>query len=288
MTRYSIKDLENYTQIKAHTIRIWEQRYQLLNPKRTETNIRYYSEEDFKKILNINLLYNNGFKISKIALLSEVEIVEAVKDVIKKGHASTGTPEVDILIGAISSMEQNKINETLEDCFDKFGIDQMFSSVVVPLLIKIGELWQVNTITIAHEHLFSNLIRDFFILKTTLLQDIPSNGKKAILFLPAHEEHELSLLYYHYILKSEGYDCYYLGTTIPLYDLKKSIHQINPDLIVTNLIAKIEKKQVIKFTESLIQLAPQAEIRLGGMQAIMYEDILPKEVSLIQAREDLF
>ena len=287
MARYSIKDLENYTQIKAHTIRIWEQRYQLLTPKRTETNIRYYSEEDLKDILNINLLYKNGYKISKIAMLSKVEITEAASSIIQQNHANTGPLEINKLISATSSMDQNKIIEILENCLTKLGMDQLFSSVLVPVLHKIGELWQVNTITIAHEHLFSNLIRDFFILKTVELRDIPTNNKRAILFLPAHEEHELSLLYYHYILKKEGYHCYYLGNTLPIHDLEKSINQIKPNLLVTNLILKLEKKQFQKFTDTLIELAPKARICIGGLQAIIHKDTLPKRISLIQSKEDL-
>ena len=157
--RYSIKDLENFTQIKAHTIRIWEQRYGLLEPKRTDTNIRYYSEDDLKKILNINLLYNSGYKISKIALLSEEEIIEEAKSFILVTETDKQS-EIDAITMLILDFNGSAIKKALGVELAKTKLDNMYEDIVIPLLNKIGQLWQVNSINIIHERYFSNIFRE--------------------------------------------------------------------------------------------------------------------------------
>lgn len=181
MIRYSIKDLENYTEIKAHTIRIWEQRYNLLSPKRTDSNIRYYSHQDLKKILNINLLYLNGLKISKIAKLSENEITEQAKQIIVEKSVS-GNEEVDTLLIAITSMDAEEIRRLLWQYDGQFDLRELYKNIIVPLLVKMGELWQTNSLSVAHEHHFSNILRDFYIVKINKLTPEKKNRKNGHTF----------------------------------------------------------------------------------------------------------
>ena len=286
MIRYSIKDLENYTEIKAHTIRIWEQRYNLLSPKRTESNIRYYSHEDLKKILNINLLYLNGLKISKIAKLSEEEITEHAKKVIVDKSVS-GNKEVDTLIIAITSMDADKIRKLLWEYDKQFNLRELYKNVIMPLLIKMGELWQTNSISVAHEHHFSNILRDFYILKINALVPEKKNGKSVILFLPEHEEHELSLLYFQYLLKDAGFNCIYLGKNVPLVDLETSIEQVKPDMIISNLITRIKGKNVKKFFNELIQRSRGVEIRISGSFTNEILKEIPSDIRIITSEKGL-
>ena len=188
--RYSIKDLENFTGIKAHTIRIWEQRYGLFVPKRTETNIRFYNEEDLKKILNINLLYTDGIKISKIAQLDYTEIREKAKYIIENRNVEE-VPEINELIIAILEFDKTKVKDILNN--HPNGIFNQFSVIIIPFLAKIGELWQVNTIEVVHEHFFSNLYREFIISNINNLDSTDTNEKKALLFLHEEEQHEFSI-----------------------------------------------------------------------------------------------
>lgn len=286
MIRYSIKDLENYTEIKAHTIRIWEQRYNLLSPKRTESNIRYYSHEDLKKILNINLLYLNGLKISKIAKLSEEEITEKAKELIVD-NSTSGSEEVDTLLIAITSMDSDEIRRLLWYYDDQFSMRQLYSNIIIPLLVKMGELWQTNSISIAHEHHFSNILRDFYILKINGLSNEIRQKKTVMLFLPSHEEHELSLLYFQYLLKDGGFKCFYLGKNVPLQDLEESIKQVKPDIIVTNLITRIQHKEIIAYFNELTERCPKAEIRVAGSFTCEIIEELPANIKIISSEEEL-
>lgn len=210
--RYSIKDLENFTKIKAHTIRIWEQRYGLLTPKRTETNIRYYSENDLKKILNINLLYNSGYKISKIAMLSEHEIIDNAKSIILSSN-NENQSEIDKLTLLILDFKGHKIKSYIEDLLKESTLDEVYESVFLPLLQKIGELWQVNSISVIHEHYFSTIFRQQLISEINEIKTPIDPLKTAVLFLHDNEEHEFGILMYCYLLRK-------MATTVIILDRK--------------------------------------------------------------------
>ncbi len=263
--RYSIKDLENFTQIKAHTIRIWEQRYGLLTPKRTDTNIRYYSENDLKKILNINLLYGSGSKISKIASLSEGEIIDASKELIR-AKKSVNQSEIDNLTLWILEFNGKKINDYLNSALRKMSIEDVYERVILAVFEKIGQLWQVNSISIVHEHYFSNIFKEFLIENISTLDSPSDSSKKAILFLHEHEEHEFGILLYYYILKSNGFTCHYLGQKIPINEVEIAASQINPKLIVTTFTAKISDKNFKKIEDELVSFSKNAEILVSGSQ----------------------
>ncbi len=283
--QYSIKDLENLTSIKAHTIRIWEQRYNLLQPKRTDTNIRYYEDDDLRKILNINLLYSNGFKISKIAKLSENEILSESRKLIME-KSQVNDEMVDLLLMSIIELDENKTYGMLLYAFEEKSIEELYTDIIIPLLHKIGELWQLNTISIGHEHFFSNLLRAFFISKTSELKIEKKVNKKVMMFLRPGEEHELSLLLYNFIFKREGWQVIYLGSNVPYKDLKLTYDQMNPDLILTSFIARTSKGDFQKILTKVLDNVPKEKMILSGYTSVMYKDLIPKEVSIIENQED--
>lgn len=287
-SQYSIKDLENLTDIKAHTIRIWEQRYGLLSPKRTETNIRYYEDQDLKKLLNVNLLYTKGFKISKIAALSDEEILEKSKEIIQK-ERKWDDDEVDVLLMSIIELNEEKIQEVLHRLYKEHGIEHLFSRTIIPLLTKMGELWQLNSLSVGHEHFFSNIYRGFVVSRTNALEvtDKKKHGKKILMFLPPNEEHELSLLIYQYMFKREGWHVYYLGISVPYEDLKISYDQIKPDLSLTSLIAKTSANDFGTVIKEITKVIPEKELILSGGMTATYRDQVPKGVRVIESERDL-
>lgn len=285
MARYSIKDLENFTSIKAHTLRIWEQRYQLLSPQRTDTNIRYYSDKDLKKILNINLLYTNGLKISKIAQLTEAQIFEKASDILKSDHSDQDV--INKFISLVLELDDESIHNQLNKLLKKHGMEQLFSSILVPLLEKIGVLWQVDAISVSHEHFLSNILREFLIVQIDKLPMTKVAKGKVVLFLRENEKHELSLLFYYYLLKKRGYDCFYLGQSVPMRDLQTFVTEVHPDYLVTSVIAELTDEDFKDFIERLNEFFVYDRIHMGGIQLLKYKNLIPKEIHQIQKLEDM-
>lgn len=284
--RYSIKDFENFTKIKAHTIRIWEQRYGLLEPKRTSTNIRYYEDEDLKKILNIKLLYENGFKISKIAKLSQAEFIQQVKQVIEQEEIEFNSTIDDIILNITSFHEEN-IRKTLCDFRDSIGMEKLYTDIIIPVFVKIGKLWQVNTIDVCHEHFFSNIYK-FFIISS--LESLPLNttaSKKAVLFLHDFEEHEFSLLMNAYILRKSGVKTYYFGQKSPLEDLEVIIGRIEPDFVLSSFIRVLSEKEFEELVAQIESISGKHKVIINGEQAYRYKSQVPVGFELIQSVQDL-
>lgn len=215
---FTIKDLENISGIKAHTIRIWEKRYDLLKPKRTDTNIRLYSPENLTKLLNIVLLNKNNYKISKIAELSEDMITIKSREL----AFSIATNDEAINSFKVSMFQFDKIlfNNTYNKLLHKKTFREIFKDIFIPFLEHIGLLWHTETLLPAHEHFISNLIAQKIQINTEKLQySITNTNKTYVLFLPENEIHELGLLYLNYELVLRGFHTIYLGQSLPLNNL---------------------------------------------------------------------
>ena len=217
-TEFSIKDLENLSGVKAHTIRIWEKRYELFSPERTDTNIRKYNLEGLKKLLNVTHLYNEGHKISKIASLSEEEISSLTKD---NSCASHNTYLINKFKTAMFSFDFDLFHKTYEEMERESKFNYFFENLIIPLLNEIGFLWQTGTIDPSHERFISELIRQ----KITIQIDIEQrqfklkSNKVVALFLPHNEIHEIGLLYAQYLVVRTGLRTIYLGSNISLQSL---------------------------------------------------------------------
>ena len=228
-TKFSIKDLENFTGIKSHTIRIWEKRYGLLKPNRTDTNIRYYDADDFLKLLNINLLYNNGFKISKIADFSEDTLFLKAKELISDKAQEDGA--INSFKIAMLNFDAVLFNDAYNKLLSYKSFREIFLEVFIPLLEHIGYLWQTKTIKPVHEHFISNLITQK--IQSNIERNQTINYKKNdpvyVLYLPENEIHELGLLYLHYELTLRNHHSIYLGQSISkeyVADLKSFYNNI--------------------------------------------------------------
>jgi MerR family transcriptional regulator, light-induced transcriptional regulator len=268
MGKYSIKELEQLSGIKAHTIRIWEKRHKLIDPSRTPTNIRYYSDEDLKKIINVSLLNNNGIKISRIADMSLEQMNQKILEISElKNDASI---HIDQLVIAMVDMEEESFEKILNNLILRFGFERTITEVVYPFLEKIGILWQTENISPAHEHFMSNLIRQKLIVAIDGLPLPPKTAKKVLLFLPEGELHELPLLFYHYLSRKMGRRTYYLGPNVPHNDLISVFNVHQPDLMITSLITSTAAP-VEDYLKRISVDFPNTPILASGQQLQKFE-----------------
>lgn len=262
MGKYSIKELEQLSGIKAHTIRIWEKRHHLVEPKRTPTNIRYYSDDDLKKIINVSLLNNHGVKISKIVDLTADQINQKVAELSESQNSIEIS--IDQLVLSMIDMEEEQFEKILSNLILKFGFERTIIEIVYPFLEKIGVLWLTNNISPAQEHFISNLIRQKLIVAIDALPLAPKTARRVLLYLPENELHELGLLFYHYICKTLGFRTYYLGQSVPYKDLKQVFDAHQPDIIVSSFTTVPQANSVDLYLGRLATDFPQATILVSG------------------------
>ncbi len=263
MGQYSIKELEQLSGIKAHTIRIWEKRHKIIEPSRTATNIRYYSDLDLKKIINVSLLNTYGIKISKIADMSLDDMNRKVLE-ISELQNDKGV-HIDQMVIAMIDMEEELFEKILNNLILRFGFEQTITEIIYPFLEKIGILWQTQNITPAHEHFISNLIRQKIVVAIDGLPIPPKTQKKILLFLPEGEMHELGLLFYHFLIRKAGYRTYSLGQNVPHEDLVSVYKVHQPDFMLTS-ITSTPPDPIEKYLERLANEFGQTKILASGYQ----------------------
>src|SRR6187549_318216 len=228
MTKFTIKDLENLSGIKAHTIRIWEQRYSFLKPSRTDTNIRYYSNDDLKTILNISILNKYGYKISHINKMSVNDVQSRVAELNLAGAQQERI--VNELIQVMVDLDISGFEKIIDKQIAANGIEKVILRIIFPFFERIGILWQTGHINPAQEHLVSNIIRQKLIAGIEATSSHVKMDKTFLLFLPEGEHHELGLLFMYYLLKSRGAAVIYLGANVPVKDIEYVIKLKKPDI----------------------------------------------------------
>ena len=279
MSTYSIKDIEKFTGIKAHTIRIWEKRYRVIDPERTDTNIRYYSDADLKKLLNISILNRNGFKISDIVWMGEDVLSEKVLQVTQRIYDAD--TQLEGLVVAMIELDELKFDKLLSSSIIKFGFEQAVLQVIYPFFERVGLLWQVGSISPAQEHFMSNLIRQKLIVAIDgLAMGIANDSKTFLLFLPEGEWHEIGLLFSCYILRKRGYKVVYLGQSVPYDNLKEVVNLRNCNVLLTQFISAITNEGLQDYINRLSFDFPEMSIFMGGYQFLDRELDIPKNVSV--------
>jgi MerR family transcriptional regulator, light-induced transcriptional regulator len=233
MNDFTIKDPENLSGIKAHTIRIWEQRYNFLKPKRTDTNIRFYSNEELKKLLNIALLTKYGYKLCHIDMMEPEEICAKVLSL--KDDQAVQELIINDLVRQMIDLETDKFEATLNKYIQANDIEKTIIEIVFPFLEKIGILWQTGHIMPAQEHFVSNIIRQKLIVAIDSAVPLRTSTNKAVLFLPEGEHHELGLLFLYYLLKQQGIKVVYLGSNVPMSDVENVVEVLKPDMAFIHL-----------------------------------------------------
>ena len=284
MSTYSIKDLEQLSGIKAHTLRIWEQRYNLLNPKRTDTNIRFYDDLDLKLILNVALLNDNGYKISKIASMDDKEMRAEVMKLTDR--TLTHDDQIHALTICMIEMDEERFDKVLSTNILKLGFEQTMMNIVYPFMSKIGVLWQTGAINPAHEHFISNLVRQKLIVAIDG-QVVSGDGKKFLLFLPEGELHEISLLFASFLIKSKGHKVIYLGQNTPYDDLITVYNIHRPDYMMTVITTSPTSENAQEYLNLLAKNFSKTQILVTGYQVIGQDLVLPPNVMLMTLIRDI-
>ncbi len=274
MAQFSISDLEQLSGIKAHTIRMWEQRYNLLRPVRTATNIRTYSEDDLRRLLNVTTLCGRGQRISQVARLTDEEIKEAVLACCEDAHDYHR--QVNALLAAMLSFDEQRLDRLFTEAADRLGFEHMMLYVAYPLLQRIGIMWLAGTVKPAQEHLLAHLLRQKISAATDALSSVPITAKRWALFLPTDEMHELALLFMNYLLRARGQHTLYLGQNLPTVELIPVCERYQPDAIVTVLTLHPERGRLAEFANEISSYAPGKLIVLFGPLARQEGLVLPE------------
>lgn len=278
MAIYSIKDLENLSGIKAHTIRIWEKRYNLIKPDRTSTNIRAYDDEDLKRILNISMLNRKGIKISKIACLCDAEIRDKVQHFSRDVHDADS--QIENLVLATLDLDEPRFDKILGRSIMQKGFEETFIDLIYPFFVKIGLMWQVGTINPAQEHFISNLVRQKLIVAIDNTEQ-PASGKTFMIFLPEGELHELGLLFYTYLLRRKGYRTMYLGQSVPFIDLV-AVYKTHPaDYLLTSFFGPVGDMSPNEYVKQLSNTFNVEKILITGGYAPSKISSVPDRTILI-------
>ena len=289
-SEFSIKNLENISGIKAHTIRIWEKRYKLLSPERTNTNIRKYSLESLRKLLNINLLYKNGFKISKIANLEPDKISPLVREIALENN--TENISINALKLAMVNFDVGMFDIKYKILVENYGFEYVFFKIFVPLMTELGILWQTGAICPSHEHFVTSLIKQKIHVQTEKIQNkksVEESSPKFVVFLPENEIHELSILYLNYLVLSKGFHTIFLGQSIPIKSLKTLLSQNEVLHFITYITVQPSRTNIsnyIKlFYENIIS-GKKNKLSIFGPQAkSLKSQQLPKNVFVFKDHE---
>ena len=287
---FSIKNLETFSGIKAHTLRIWEKRYNLLEPERTETNIRRYSLDNLRKLLNITLLYNHGFKISKISSLSIEEISGSVSNIALKENSEQIA--INALKLAMINFDCELFNKTYDEFLSHSKFEFIFMDVFMPLMKELGILWQTAAISSTHEHFITNLIKQKIHIQTEIVQlNIKKNTNYPIfvLFLPENEIHELGILYLNYLTLSKGLRTILLGQSIQISSLENLYTYKDSFNFVTYLTVEPNEKEIMPylklFNEKLLLNTNSKLIVFGPQQSKIDLNNLPNKIELYRSVE---
>ena len=280
MSTYSIKDLEQLSGIKAHTLRIWEQRYDILKPDRSDTNIRSYDDNDLKLVLNISLLKDHGYKISEISKMLPEELS---KEVLLISDKQLNYPDqIHALTISMLDLDEERFEKIVSTNTLQFGFENIMINIIYPFLNRIGTLWITGSIGPAQEHFISNLIRQKLIVAIDgQMPSLRKGSKKYLLYLPEGEMHEISLLFANYIVRSRQNKVIYLGQSLPFSELNFA-HEIHkPDYIFTVITSVPGQNEIQKYVYKLANEFPNSKILLTGYQVVGQDIDCPDNVEII-------
>jgi DNA-binding transcriptional MerR regulator len=286
MNHFTISDIENLTRIKAHTLRVWEKRYHLISPKRTESGHRFFDGEDLKTMLRIAWLYDNGHKISQIAKLSQDEMRNRALGFDDKEIG----PEqfLNTLMEASIDLNHELLNKTLGDAADQLGFEKMILKVAFPFLKKIGLLWLTGHLIPAQEHFASSIISHKIIAETDRLPPaaVPMEKRTVLLFSPPGEHHELPLLFVQYLLRKNGIPTYYFGPGIKSSLLREFCSEKKVHEVYFHLITNLTRIDLYSYLNELSELLPQQRIYFSGIRPGV-EKRLPERVTYLDNNESI-
>lgn len=287
MSTYSIKELEKLSGIKAHTIRIWEQRYGLLKPQRTKTKIRVYDDEELKHLLNVSLLLKKGFKISKISKLKAAEINKYLLTLYTiKANDALIEDKINGLVIAMIELNAELFEQIFDSAVKGFGFKDTMLKLIYPFLQRIGILWSIGDINPAQEHFISNLIRQKIVSAINSLPRAVSK-KRFLLYLPEGETHEIGLLMACYLLRQAGHHVIYLGQSVPIKAIE-GVYKTHPLSGILLFVTTTQPtKQLEQYLKNLTTTFAKATIYLAGATDILSSLKLPAKAIRLKTPNDL-
>jgi DNA-binding transcriptional MerR regulator len=284
LNTFTIKDIEEFTGIKAHTIRIWEQRYDFFTAKRKDTNHRIYDSEDLKLLLKVAYLYHHGIKISKIAGMSEIEQNALTTEISKDSQTLYHIHE---LIEATILYDQHRFETALIREIEKYGLEQTVTGVIYPFLERLGILWLTNNVIPAQEHFASNIIRTKILAAIDAVEMNYQSSDHFLLFLPEGEFHEIPLLYVHYLLKKNGKRVTSFGANVPLHDLHDFIQKGKVTHLYTHILTQSLPVDLQDLCKTLSETYPRLTILVSGPQSKHLKTPLPVNIVVLEKLEEL-
>ena len=289
MIRYSIADLEHITGIKAHTIRIWEKRYKLITPFRTETNIRYYDNDQMKKLVNVASLIQSGSKISKVSKLNSEELTEEINKHLA-GKAQTEASAYETYAGQLITagleFDEPTFNRIFANALLRYGMQICYEKILIPLMNRVGMFWCTNHMNPAQEHFVSNLVKQKLHAVTDSLPPATTSHKPSLLFLPQNEDHEIGLLMSKYILRNAGRNVIYLGQRVPFENLKSTIEQTKPGQLLFFLVQMHPLEQLQEYLDLISHEFRDLKIFVSGFPYILSKLSIPANIIWIQSPTD--
>jgi len=289
MGRYSIKQLEQLSGIKSHTIRIWEQRYNLLVPKRTKTNIRFYDDQQLKKLLNVSVLINNGHKISKLSKLNHDGISALITDKLINTVNDDGIETViNELIISMLDYNEDSFDRLFSDSIMRRGFQDTIVHVIYPFLTRVGFMWPINDVSPAQEHFMSNLIRHKLIVAINALNFVPKQDEVAILFLPEGELHEMPLLMAYYLLKSMNIKVVYLGQNVPFTEVVETYNYCSATILLCFITSPATRgKSNQEFLDDYSSSFNSARLYISGSEELLSKVKVPNNVNKLSGIADV-
>jgi len=283
MVLYSIKDLEKLSGVKAHTIRIWEKRYNLIKPKRTETNIRFYTDENLRKLLNVCFLYKKGYKISKIGQMS----TETIRDKVSQYSTINLSfkDQLDALLIFILELDSYNFNMILDQHISQNGLEETMTEVIYPLLDKLSIAWMAGSFLDVHESFVTQVIKSKILKKTESLPDGPNLKPSYVIYLPVNEKQELSLMYLHYLLKKSGCKVINLGNDVNLNDVIFAIKTCTPDYVFTIFNQEIKNMPFQNYIDQISQELAESTLLITGFQTLSPTLKWPSKVRILKDLE---
>jgi MerR family transcriptional regulator, light-induced transcriptional regulator len=282
---FTIKELEALSGIKAHTIRIWEQRYHFLSPSRTETNIRRYSNDELKTLLTVALLNKYGYKISRIDSMSQEERKKAV---LQLSHEEAFNERlVNKMIGYMIDMRNTEFERLLNEHISEYGIEKTITEIIFYFMEKVGILWHTNHILPVQEHIVSNIVRQKILSAIDTLPLAHKHEPVFLLFLPEDEHHEMGLLFVYYLLRKRKLPVIYLGSSVPLKDVEFLFEQKAPDYLYLHLTSFPRKHDLSKYLSVLSNKLSRTKILLSGSAVGTYKKLTLTNVTKFQSLEEV-
>lgn len=283
---FTIKELSLLSGIKAHTIRIWEQRYNFLKPYRTATNIRSYNNEELKTLLSVALLNKYGYKISHIDEMQPEQRSRAILSLTQTEAREEHL--VNELVSCMIDLKPIAFEEIINQYTADFGIVKTIQALIFQFLEKVGILWQTSRINPAQEHLTSNIIRQKIISAIDALTQVKTKENLHLLFLPEDEHHELGLLFVFYLLKKAQVPVIYLGANVPLADVHYVVKVKQPSTLYLHFTSFPRKLQFEKFVHQLGAKAGDAKVLISGNPVAAYQRQLPNNTHFLKSFSEVF